>query len=233
MQWLLVVVVVSACFDPNYDRPACSASGACPSDWSCVSEYCERPGVGAALGDAQTNESPDVVPDLDAGFDYAQCPASYNASLPGPTRYRVIPDGHRAWEQSDNCNLDLPGATHLVILETDIEAQAVVAFMQTDRGIADGAVRIGAFQRRVATQTAAEWLGFDGRPLVDAWNPGEPNDLDDDEGDHSEQFVNIQRGYPGMNDSGGAFAAGALCECDGKALSADVIAAIDANRLPN
>lgn len=196
----------------------------------------------AAVPDANPSGDPgdagellDAAPDSGgtAVFDHATCPASYNVELPGPTRYRLIVNGHRAWEQSDACNADLPGASHLVIFETVAEAEAVVAFMEPNRGIARDSIWVGAVQRPTATQPDEQWLGFDGQPLIDVWHDNEPNDFFNNESDHQEQFALIERRRDGMIDISGSTNAGALCECDGKPLSQDVLATIDANRRPN
>lgn len=177
---------------------------------------------------------PDAVPEVDAvaSFDYARCPGSYTAALPGPTRYRVLIDGHRAWEQSDACNADLPGATHLVILETAAELHAVEDFLETaSAGIARNSLWIGGVQRSTATRPDDAWLGFDGAPLPALWANNEPQDGGGTENDHREQFAMLEGKHDGLSDLDGNTNSGALCECDGKPLAAEVIGLIEANRL--
>jgi len=201
------------------------------------SQPAELDGVPGVV-DASPGTGPADGPDADATpgpFDYARCPASYtNDDLPGPSRYRLIPDGHRAWEQSDACNGDLSGATHLVILETAAEVSRVAALVDQPRmGIAHSAVWVGGVQRATATQPGAAWLGFDGAPLIDLWDDGEPNDDGHSgEADHREQFAMIEHHNTALEDTDGRIAAGALCECDGHPPPAEVLATIDANRLP-
>lgn len=166
--------------------------------------------------------------DQGAGFDAATCPASYRAALPGPSRYRLITAGAPAWVQSDLCNLDLPGATHLVVLETMPEVVAVSGLVDATGGIARNAVWIGGVQEIRALTPRDNWLGFDGQPLIDAWHTGEPNDGSIE--DHREQFVQIQLGRRYFTDSAGTDSNGALCECDGKSLPSNVIDAITSNR---
>jgi hypothetical protein len=164
-----------------------------------------------------------------SGFDYALCPASYNVQLPGPSRYRLLPAGHPAWEQSDTCNQDLPGATHLVVLETLPELLSVSAFVDNPVTItAANAVWIGGVQLRSAVLPGDGWLSFDGTSLIDAWKPGEPNDGTVE--DHGEQFVFLERGQRYLADKPGTTSSGALCECDGKPVAATAAAAITANR---
>lgn len=168
----------------------------------------------------------------DSGFDYATCPASYNVPLPGPTRYRLIPEGRAAWTHSDACNADLRGATHLVVLETMPELLSVSAFVDNVTTVtADNAVWIGGVQLRTALVPSDGWLGFDAAPLIAAWAPGEPND-GTTETDHSEQFVYLQRDRRYLADKPGDTGAGALCECDGKPVASVAGAAILPNRPP-
>lgn len=166
----------------------------------------------------------------DSGFDYATCPPSYNALLPGPTRYRLIPTPGAAWAHSDTCAADLPGATHLVVLETMPELVSVSGFVDTAT-TAGNAVWVGGVQLRTALLPRDGWLRFDGMPLVDGWASGEPNDNGGTE-NQEEQFVYLERGRRYLADRAGATGNGALCECDGKPVAATAAAAIVANRPP-
>jgi hypothetical protein len=170
----------------------------------------------------------------DAGFDAATCPTSYDVALPGPARYRLIPDGHPAWIQSDACALDLPGATHLAVLTTSDEIAAVGALVTTPpRPIAGNAVFVGAVQQRTATQPGDGWLWFDGEPVTSGWGGAEPNDRGDGEADHDEQFVKIEKAKPYLTDTAGSDSNAALCQCDGKPIAASAASAITANRPPS
>jgi hypothetical protein len=177
-------------------------------------------------------------------FDYASCPPSYDLALPGPTRYRLITTGARAWEHSDACNKDSSGATHLAVVETTAEIMSIEVLVnqQPPDTIAGNAVLIGGVQLKTATETDESWLGFDGRPLIntkwyndDASNDHEPNDFDNDESNHQEQFIVIAAGKNGLNDGDGASLTklhGALCECDGHPIAANAAAAVDSYRMP-
>ena len=166
----------------------------------------------------------------DAGFDYALCPASYNAALPGPSRYRLLIDGHVAWAHSDTCSTDLPGATHLVVFEAMPELLSVSALVNTPPlGIAGNAIWVGGVQPRTVLLPGDGWLGYDGAPLISAWDTGEPND-GGTETDHSEQFVFLERNRHYLADRPGNTNLGALCECDGKPVAANATAAITASR---
>jgi len=164
-----------------------------------------------------------------ADFDYATCPLNYNLQLPGPSRYRLIPQGHAAWTQSDDCNDDLSGATHLVVLNTMTELMDVSAFVNSAADTAPGhSVWIGGVQPITALTPKDGWLGFDGAPLLDTWEPGEPND-GNTETDHSEQFVNLENAKR-IADRPGNTNLGAVCECDGKPVASNAAAAILASR---
>jgi len=217
--WLLLFV--SSCFHPTYDHPTCGPGGECPKGLICSAQQtCEAPG----------DDPPGAGPD--SGFDYAQCPASYNVQLFGPTRYRLIPEGNSAWQQSDTCMVDLPGATHLVVLETMPEVMAVSIFVDTSPTIIAGnAVWVGGVQQRTEQLPDFGWLAFDGAPLIAAWAAGEPND-GGSELDHSEQFVVLERTRRYLADRAGITSFGALCECDGKPVAAGAADAITANRPP-
>jgi hypothetical protein len=176
-----------------------------------------------------------------AGPDAAQCPPAYDIVLQGPSRYRLITAAAPAWEHSDTCASDLRDATHLVILETAAEVASVQALVEHPPAtIESGGIWVGGVQLRTATTPAEGWLGFDGQPLIggewyddDATNDHEPNDQNEIEtDDHLEQFVAIDAGKHGLNDADGTHARGALCECDGKPMAANAVAAVASNRKP-
>jgi hypothetical protein len=174
--------------------------------------------------------------DLDAASSNSvQCPMSYNAPIPGPSRYRLIYDGHRAWEHSDACNMDMPGATHLVVIETPKELDDVKRFVANPGiGITKGGVFLGGVQLKTATSPDEGWLGFDGAPLFNGWGSSEPNDSGDgNEGNHQEQFVEMAQSTLFFIDVAGTDMFGALCECDGKPVAQNAADAIAANRPPS
>ncbi|HEU4731298.1 MAG TPA: hypothetical protein VFT22_25565 [Kofleriaceae bacterium] len=165
----------------------------------------------------------------DAAFDFASCPSTYNVtSMPGPSRYRLITAGGAPKAQSDVCNLDMPGATHLVVFDTLVELNAAGALVDSTT-LAASAIWIGGVQQPAATRPGDLWLGFDDLPLMDQWYDNEPNDGGGKE-DHGEQFVVIIRDRHFFTDVPSNFGAGALCECDGKPVGPMALAAIAANR---
>ncbi len=164
-----------------------------------------------------------------ASFDVAQCPASYSVALPGPSRYRLIAAGNPAWIQSDACNADLPGVTHLVVLDSMQELSAVTALLDATSGIALDALWIGAVQPRTVSRADEGWLAFDGQPMISQWAANEPND-GTTETDHTEQFARLERARRALVDAPGNDSNGALCECDGRPLAASAASAIAASR---
>lgn len=160
-------------------------------------------------------------------FDVAKCPESYDAPIAGPSRYRLINDGRPAWVQSDACDADLPGATHLVVLETMAELLAVGAFIDNASGIAQN-VWIGGVQLRGSVLATENWFGLDGAPLIGGWATNEPNDGTREDG--GEQFVKIERSRHYFVDITGFENDGALCECDGKPVDTMIAEAISGYR---
>ena len=192
-------------------------------------------GFESPLAMSPMNDAPDTPPDApvdNASFDYKLCPASYNAQLPGPSRYRLITNGHSAWDHSATCNADLPQATHLVVLETMQEFTNVKAFVDglPNNAIVHNAVWIGGVQPKTVAKPDEGWLAFDGTPLIKAWDTTtrEPND-GSGETDHSEQFVFYEHNRPGLADVPGNTNSAVLCECDGKPVDASVASLINSN----
>lgn len=187
---------------------------------------------------AVEDNAPDAAPNAapDASFAHT-CPENYNLSLPGfsgSSRYRLIIDGHPAWTQSDTCASDAPGATHLVVLETQNELNAVAALVNAPPlGIAGNSVWVGGVQQRTAALPGDNWLRFDDAPLTSGWSGAEPNDKDNGEVDHAEQFIKIEKDKPYLQDTAGTGNYGALCECDGKPIGPNATAAILSNLPPS
>lgn len=175
----------------------------------------------------------EAAPIPDAGFDVARCPASYDVRFPPPSssRYRLITAGHAAWTQSDACAVDLLGATHLVVLDSQSELDRVVALVAATTTQVNS-IWVGAVQPATAMQPLAGWMWFDGSPVTGGWSGVEPNDRDGRES-QEEQFVRIEKTKLYLQDSGGNTSSGALCECDGKPIATAAAAAITANRPPS
>ncbi|HEX4416867.1 MAG TPA: hypothetical protein VH165_03165 [Kofleriaceae bacterium] len=181
----------------------------------------DKPG-GAGLPDA----------DVDAHvFNITtDCPASYTAELPGPSKYRWILTAAAAGTQIDACNNDLPGRTHLVVFDSMPELMSVS--MQVDQ-LPDNMhqIFVGGVQQAGAVLPTDNWIGFDDQPLLPGtWAGGEPNDNNQGETDHAEQFLMMEHNKHYFSDGAKTNPSGALCECDGKVVGPLATAAINAYR---
>jgi len=179
---------------------------------------------------ASTGVGEQSAPIPDAGVAAPSCPDSYGVQLPGSgSRYRLIPEGRPAWTQSDACVADLPGATHLVVLESKAELDGATALVGAQTtALAGNAIWVGAVQQASATQPAMGWLWLDGT-AVTGWGGGEPNDRGGQE-NREEQFARIEKGKLYLQDSAGNGNNSALCECDGKPIVAAAATALAAAR---
>lgn len=180
--------------------------------------------------------APGVAPEPDTAaipdaFDVAGCPATYSTTVAGQTsRYRVILDGRKAWEHSDDCNDDLRGATHLAAPDTAEEVAAIQTIVNAAGGIDQNKAWVGGVQPRLQVAVGLGWLSVTGGPMITtAWDGNEPNDGGNPE-DSSENFVGYERGRNGLIDFPTNDTYGGICECDGKSLDPTAAAAIDANR---
>ncbi len=173
------------------------------------------------------------VPDaaLDAGFDTALCPSTYDVPLVNQqSRYRVIKIGNAMWSQSDDCDNDLPGATHLVALDDLEEIAAVRAYLEA---LPDNLQAwVGAVQRSNAAAPDAAWITTGDAALPSYWcRPAEPNDGGSQPESGREQFAWVESNSPCFIDSPGQNSHGALCECDGKPIGASAAELIETYRL--
>jgi hypothetical protein len=177
-----------------------------------------------------TQEEAAALPDAAVQPDATTCPSSYGLTLSGSqSRYRLIPDGRPAWVQFDACAADLPGATHLVVLDTKPELDAAIALVAAPTTLLAGnAIWVGAVQQTSATLPADGWLWLDDSSVT-GWGDGEPNDHDKQE-DRDEQFVRIEKTKLYLQDSSGGTNNSALCECDGKPIAPAAAAALAADR---
>jgi hypothetical protein len=174
-------------------------------------------------------DAPLAVPDAFAPA--TQCPATYALVLPNQTsRYRVIRGDGTAWDHSDDCNDDLPGATHLVAIDNQAELDQVEAALTAIGDLEDNRAWIGAVQLRGQAEPGIGWLSITGGPLdLALWDQGEPNDVGGDE-DDQENFGSVERNRDGLYDFTTDDTTGGMCECDGKPIDPAAAAAIDANR---
>ena len=157
----------------------------------------------------------------DTAFNPAtDCPLTYSAIVQSSTsRYRIITTATSLKAQHEACKNDLPDATHLVALQTGVEALNIGAL------VSGSPVRlyIGAVQLPNQQQTDAAWFALTGEPLVVSWDSTEPNDIDEAE-NNEEQIAFIQPSTKKVRDEAGLDMYGAICECDGL----PVVPALDA-----
>ena len=129
------------------------------------------------------------APPVDAAFDPATCPAGYTMTIAASpqSRYRWI-TVDRAWlAQHQDCADDLPGATHLAVLDTVAEAQQIAA-------AAAGATsyQVGAAQAPAQATVLAGWYELTGEVVPAAtWQSGhfsfEPRDIAERQRRHGER----------------------------------------------
>jgi hypothetical protein len=90
------VFVVSACFHPSYDHPACSAQGACPSGLTCTAGTCETTGIDASTDDAMlvdsTLDSPACSSVTYLSLNVMACPSAFVESITISTSTSVDTD---------------------------------------------------------------------------------------------------------------------------------------------
>ncbi|MEO6774859.1 MAG: hypothetical protein ABI467_17945 [Kofleriaceae bacterium] len=178
-----------------------------------------------SVADAREPHDARVVMDaaLPAPFDPALCPADYtnNTISASPnTRYKILTDMATFKSQSDECNADHPSWTHLVVLDTVLEAQQIHAHL-------DGNFYyVGAVQPPGQATPATGWLQLTGAPVPAAlWQASQPNDNGGAE-DNEQNFAAVDDSTGLINDVDGAYQYQAVCECDGQAISAAALAAL-------
>lgn len=161
----------------------------------------------------------------DAPFDLADCPPSYIELWYPGSRYRISRGG-TAWLHHDTCAGDAPGLTHLAVIETSEEHVA----LEARRAAVEQIWYVGTVQRRTALTTDQHWLWLTNDAPVLIWHTDEPNDVDESESDHWEQFAVMHSTAFGLIDYDGAVVFDALCECDGRAITALARDTVDSNR---
>jgi hypothetical protein len=170
----------------------------------------------------------DSAPGIDAFDATRDCPADYTLAF-ATSRYRVIVDGRKAWEHSDDCTSQRAGATHLAAVDSMAELDAIQNAINAIGSLPNNRAWVGGVQLRSQATPGAGWLSVTGGELVALWDGGEPNDGLNNE-DNDENFVGIEVNRTGLVDFPTDDTEGAVCECDGKRLDPAAAAAIDANR---
>ena len=168
-----------------------------------------------------------------ATFDPVRdCPVEYAITLAGQTgsRYRMITNGRKAWEHSDDCNDDRPGSTHLVAIDDPAELDQVETAVTNTGNLNNNKAWVGGVQLRDQITAGVGWLLITGGPLLTSeWDKGEPNDGGSVE-DNGENFVGVERGRAGLVDFPSNGDQGGMCECDGKPVDQTAFVTVDTNR---
>lgn len=177
----------------------------------------DAPGDGDVVGDGgldgPADARADAAPPPDAAFDPATCPAGYATTIAAApaSRYRWIAV-NRTWPaHRQDCEDDLVGATHLVVLDSAAEAQQIAAASSSMY------YHVGAAQAPNQASVQAGWTTLTGEPVpASMWHAGQPNDSNGSENDQQDRAsVNTLDG-PLLQDVEASFSTHAVCECDGK-----------------
>jgi hypothetical protein len=160
----------------------------------------------------------------------AACPG-YDVTVDTiPTsRFRMVATPVSVWAASDDCVDDTTGLSHLAIATSFVKLSTLIEELRA-RNIQRW--WLGAVQLATATAPADSWYWVTGETVDTArWaTPAEPDDSGMGETDHAEQFAVIVKTTEGLVDVAGTTTEQALCECDGRAMSAQAQAAFDATR---
>jgi hypothetical protein len=152
-----------------------------------------------ALGPAKTSDARDAPADATADSTMTvECPATYVGG------YRSIVTTSTWLGAELACEADLPGATHLVVLDDDGERARIALAIQTVGDAWVGIVRdpggSAPWPWRVVTGGAASYA---------PWEGTEPNNMSGD------QYVGVIRQSSGyLYDYGPTNLVYAICECD-------------------
>jgi hypothetical protein len=216
MKWLALIALGGCGFTPSQspsDAPASGPDGHGGADAAVIRDA-------HVFSDAHVFlDAPAVTP-----FDPAQCPVAYtnNTITASPnTRYKILTDMATLKSQSDECNADHPGWTHLVVLDTVAEAQQIHSHM------GGNFYYVGAVQPPGQATPGAGWLQLTGAAVPDAlWQSGQPNDNGNSE-NNEQNFTAVDDSTGLMNDVNGAYQYQAVCECDGQAITPAALAALN------
>lgn len=217
MRFLVIMVLASACgFSPN------SASVDAHTD------HVDAPHHDPI--DAPTHVTPlDAFELHDAmsppPFDPTMCPTSYTnntVSASPNSRYRVITTFALYPTQYASCRDDHPGWTHLVVLDSALEA------MQVHGALGGNSYYVGAVQPADQATPGTGWLQLTGEAVPpDLWEQGQPNDNGDNDENDEQNLTAVDDSSALMNDVAGSYQFLGVCECDGKPIAPAALAAIN------
>ncbi len=193
-----------------------------------------RPVDDAVVIDAEVDAPPDE-PDaaidasvVDAPWSAADCPINYIAVGNQLTRYRLDVTAIGVRAHHDVCSGE---GQHLVVIETQQEASALRQFIDGTQGLPTTSfgpmVYIGAAQRPNQALRDAGWFSATGPFNHAFWNTNEPNDGTGGE-NNEENFAAIWRDQNLLVDLDHDIPIAGLCECDGKEITLEYKALIEA-----
>jgi len=215
LRGIAIAVLASACgFTPN------SAS---------VDAHTSHPDGHEPIDGPPHVTPPDAKVFLDAmtppAFDPTMCPMGYtnNTVTASPnSRYRIISTLDFYATQYASCRDDHPGWTHLVVLDTVMEATQIHA------GLGNNSYYVGAVQPQDQATPGTGWLQLTGEAVpTDVWEQGQPNDNGDGDENNEQNFTAVDDSSALMNDVAGGYQFLGVCECDGKPIAAAALAAIN------
>jgi len=204
-----------------------SACGFTPNSAS-VDAHSDHPDAHQNPDAAPHVTPPDAFVFLDATtpvFDPAMCPMGYtnNTVTASPnSRYRIITQSAGFSTQYTACRDDHPGWTHLVVLDTTMEATQIHA------SLAGNSYYVGAVQPPDQATTGTGWLQLTGEAVpTDVWESGQPNDNGDGVENNEQNLTAVDDSSALMNDVAGGYQFLGVCECDGKPIAPAALAALN------
>lgn len=237
-RFALALVALSACriqapfeCDSNAQCRAGDNVGTCQLDGFCTfpddncaggQRYADNAGDGLA-GTCLGEPLPLDDSGIDAPpFDVSLCPQSYNRTLGDhntadagivTSKYRLITSRANVWTQAATCKADLPGSTHLAVLDDDVEMDGLRALTPIFPPLT---VYVGVVQDPAATDASSGWIHFDGRAVSGSWGSPDPDNNGMPEAMVHANVADLDILRAGIHDTVGTQTEGAICECDGK-----------------
>ena len=205
MRLVLALVLLGGCsFPARSEALACQTTADCDGDRTCESGFCVRagedviPDSGSVSPDAASDATP--PPDADP-FEAiaALCTTAGYTPVTGITGalFRDVPQGAQWAAAQADCKNDVPGATHLIVLSSQTEAD----FMKSKRGW------VGLFDNGTNVFKSVTEEPDDLRPFAS----GQP-----DNGGGDENCVQY-KDNDGLDDDQCNNSHRYVCECDGQA----------------
>ncbi len=167
--------------------------------------------IDAGIASDVMADSAKLLPDSSTGLD---CPTGSGwMALSGSTYFFSGDNDNETWWQAEaTCEGKTGGGSqvHLAVITSLTEAAAVATHMVSPNAW------IGMFQPLTALTPGDDWRAITGGPAYALdWETGEPNDFDNNEMDHMENFAELNMTNQTFNDTSGMSGLHYVCECDG------------------